>query len=188
MIFPPILIWPHNCGRLHRNLLQWHHCRTSERGYDANLKEHCKIKLFVPHQFKLNLDLKHCQRHNGPEGWVLLCHIASFHTNLDQIAPSESQPSINFKISTKLKHFEKNLNFKILTKIKLHSSQPPTSINSKILIKLQFQNLAWTSTSKSWQNLVLISLNKNLTLWPHFSFQILTKLSSTRFLDQHQQK
>ena len=38
--------------------------------------------------------LKHCQRHNGPEGWV---HI----TNLDQTPISESWLSINFKISTK---------------------------------------------------------------------------------------
>ena len=40
--------------------------------------------------------IKHCQRHNGPEGWV---HFTS--TNLDQISSSESWPSINFKISTK---------------------------------------------------------------------------------------
>ena len=33
---------------------------------------------------------KHCQRHNGPEGWV---HI----TNLEHITISESQLSINFK-------------------------------------------------------------------------------------------
>ena len=44
------------------------------------------------------LILKHCQRHNGPEGWV---HITSSNTNLDQISSSESRPSINFKISTK---------------------------------------------------------------------------------------
>ena len=42
--------------------------------------------------------MKHCQRHNGPEGWV---HIKSSNTNLDQISSSESRPSINFKITTK---------------------------------------------------------------------------------------
>ena len=31
---------------------------------------------------------KHCQRHNGPEGWV---HITSCYTNLDQISISESR-------------------------------------------------------------------------------------------------
>ena len=41
--------------------------------------------------------VKHCQRHNGPEGWV---HI----TNLDQTSISESRLSINFKISTKHQH------------------------------------------------------------------------------------
>ena len=35
---------------------------------------------------------KHCQRHNEPEGWVLL----RSHTNLNQISSSESQPSTNF--------------------------------------------------------------------------------------------
>ena len=43
-------------------------------------------------------DKKHCQRHNGPEGWV---HITSSNKNLDQISSSESRPRINFKISTK---------------------------------------------------------------------------------------
>ena len=52
---------------------------------------------------------KHCQRHNGPEGWVLLTkvtslgHITSSYTNLDQTS-SESRPSTNFKISTKHQH------------------------------------------------------------------------------------
>ena len=49
-------------------------------------------------------DQKHfkpCQRHNGPEGWVLLTKVqASSNTNLGQILSSESQPSTNFKIST----------------------------------------------------------------------------------------
>ena len=55
---------------------------------------------------------KHCQRHNGPEGWVLLTkvtslgHITSSYTNLDQTF-SESRPSTNFKISNKHQHFEK---------------------------------------------------------------------------------
>ena len=41
---------------------------------------------------------KHCQRHNGPEGWV---HITSSYTNLDQISISESRLIIYFEISTK---------------------------------------------------------------------------------------
>ena len=60
-------------------------------------------------------NLKHCQRHNGPEGWVLLTkvtslgHITSSYTNLDQTS-SESRPSTNFKISTKHQHFYKDQN------------------------------------------------------------------------------
>ena len=52
-------------------------------------------------------ELKHCQRHNGPEGWVLLTKVTSlghitnsyanlqkFHLqNLDQEATQKSQPS-----------------------------------------------------------------------------------------------
>ena len=37
-------------------------------------------------------NLKHCQRHNGPEGWV---HVTSSCTNLDQISSSESRPNVN---------------------------------------------------------------------------------------------
>ena len=29
-------------------------------------------------------DIKHCQRHNGPEGWVLLTKVTSSNTNLGQ--------------------------------------------------------------------------------------------------------
>ena len=47
---------------------------------------------------------KHCQRHNGPEGWV---HITrSQFTKLDQITISESRLSINFKISIKHQHLD----------------------------------------------------------------------------------
>ena len=35
--------------------------------------------------------IKHCQRHNGPEGWV---KITSSYTNLDHISSSQSRPSI----------------------------------------------------------------------------------------------
>ena len=40
---------------------------------------------------------KHCQRHNGPEGWVHLAKVTSWGhiTNLDHILSSESRLSIN---------------------------------------------------------------------------------------------
>ena len=58
------------------------------------------------------LKLKHCQRHNGPKGWVLLTkvtplgQITSSYTNLDQISSFESRPSINFKILTIHQHLD----------------------------------------------------------------------------------
>ena len=45
---------------------------------------------------------KHCQRHNGPEGWV---HITSYYTNLDKTI-SEFWLSINFQISTKHQYLD----------------------------------------------------------------------------------
>ena len=45
--------------------------------------------------------IKHCQRHNGPQGWVHLAkvtswgHITSSDTNLDHISSSESRLSIH---------------------------------------------------------------------------------------------
>ena len=63
---------------------------------------------------------KHCQRHNGPGGWVVLTkvtslgHITSSYPNLDQTS-LESWLSTNFKpIQTSA--FRQNLNLKILTK------------------------------------------------------------------------
>ena len=62
-----------------------------------------------------NVKLKHCQRHNRPNGWV---HITSCYTNLDQISSSEYRPNINFRILTKIQlyNLNKTFNFKILTK------------------------------------------------------------------------
>ena len=70
---------------------------------------------------------KHCQKRNGPEGWVL---ISSSKTNLDQISSQESRPSISFKINTK-----------ILTKCRF-----------RITTKIQLHNLYKTSATKYWPN------------------------------------
>ena len=49
-----------------------------------------------------------------------------------------------------------------------------------MLKKLQLQNLAWTSTSKSWSTLCCVqSLNKSLALGPNVSSQICNKLLPT---------
>ena len=104
---------------------------------------------------------KHCQRHNGPEGWVLLTKETSSYTNLDQIP--------------KIKIFRPNFNIKILTKHSLHNLTKPQQQNtdqtsvSKVSLELQLQTLGQTLCSKSKQN---------LALWPNFSFQNCIKLSS----------
>ena len=67
---------------------------------------------------KRNEEMKHRQRHNGPEGWVRLLkltyfrHITCSNTKFDQISSSESQSSTNFKIST-------SANITISTKLKI---------------------------------------------------------------------
>ena len=76
-----------------------------------------------------NLYFKHCQRHNGPEGWV---HITISYTNLDKDSFSESRPSIDFKIPTKHQHPHKTLTSK---------SWPNISIST---IKLRIQNIDQT--------------------------------------------
>ena len=82
---------------------------------------------------------KHCQRHNGIEGWV---HITTSKTNLDQILISESWLSINFKISTK-----HQAGYRILMLDQDSTLYRQPKINSKVPTKLQLQNFAWTSTS-----------------------------------------
>ena len=52
------------------------------------------------------IGMEHCQKHNGPEGWVLLTNVTSSYTNLDQISSSESRTGLNFKISTKHEHLD----------------------------------------------------------------------------------
>ena len=54
-----------------------------------------------PHK-SVNNNKKHCQRHNGPEGWVLFTKVqTSSKANLYQISSLEYQPSANLKIAMK---------------------------------------------------------------------------------------
>ena len=87
------------------------------------------------------INFKHCQRHNGPEGWVLLTKVTYF----SHIKRSNTKywPSTNFKISTLA-------NISISTKLKIQdidqtwpqnldqdsTSLPLQNISSKILTKL----------------------------------------------------
>ena len=89
---------------------------------------------------------KHCQRHNGPEGWV--------HITRPQYTVHKSWTYYNFRI--KIKNWLQNLNQTSASRLTLRLKSWPrfnfvtSNISSKILTKLQLQNLAWTSTSKSW--------------------------------------
>ena len=121
-----------------------------------------------PFPANLGTTKKHSQRHNGPEGWVLvtrvtsLGHITSSQTNLYKISSSYSRPSSNLKKSTKYQH---QLNFKILTKLSfristknnLHNLNQGSAakywlnFSFKISPELQLQNLDQTLCSKSGQ-------------------------------------
>ena len=112
---------------------------------------------------------KHCQRHNGSEGWVHLIkvtswgHITISDTNLDQISSSESRlknqllnqtsaSPINLKFKISTKH-----SFRLTTKIQLHNRYKTSAAkcwtNSifEILPKLQLLNLDQPLCSKSEQ-------------------------------------
>ena len=101
---------------------------------------------------------KHCQRHNGPEGWVHITRSQyTVHRHIEQITISESRLSINFKISTKHR-----LNLKLRSWPNLASEYWPR-FNFVTSTKHQQQNTDQTSasksrrtsTSKSWPTLVL---------------------------------
>ena len=76
------------------------------------IKNGNNLQIFRQNMFDDLERKKHCQRHNGPEGWVHLTkatplyYISSSKTNLGQISSSESRPSINFKISIKHQHLD----------------------------------------------------------------------------------
>ena len=97
---------------------------------------------------------KHCQRHNGPEGWVHITRSQyTVHRHIEHITISESRLSINFKISTKHR-----LNLKLRSWPNLASEYWPR-FNFVTSTKHQQQNTDQTSasksrrtsTSKSWQ-------------------------------------
>ena len=142
---------------------------------------------------------KHCQRHNGPKGWVL---ITSSNTN--QISSSESRPSIIFKISTKHQPLHKTWASKSWPNLASESWPrlnfiTTWSISSKTMTKPRFildSTFYKTSAEKNWPNssfksclnfnfkiltkLFAQSLNKHLDFWPNLGFQICNKLLPTR--------
>ena len=125
---------------------------------------------------------KHCKRHNGPKGWVLftkvtsLGHDKSSNKTLDQISCSESTSK-----SQATSAFRLNLTSKSWPTL-ASESRPRLDFMMITSTKHRQQNTDQTSASKSRLNFKILtksyaqSLNKDLTLWPNFSFQICTKL------------
>ena len=135
-------------------------------GYRKTVCIACIATLHFFRQGNWGYICKHCQRHNGPEGWV---HITSSNTNLDQMSSSECRPSIKFKISPKHQPLYKTKASKSWPNL---ASESRPRFNFITSTKHQRQNINQTPPSKSWPNLVL-------KVWPNFSFQICTKLLST---------
>ena len=129
--------------------------------------------------------IKHCQRDNGPEGWVLLTKVSCS----GDITRSNTNFLSNLIWGISTKHqtsaSQLNLNFKILSKPSF-----------KISTKIQLHNLYKSSATKYWQNSSFKSclnfnfkiltypyaqsLNKSLAFWPNLSFEIYNKLLPTR--------
>ena len=86
--------------------------------------------------------------------------LSGSHANLDQISSSESSKS--------------QLNTSILTKFKLKNHDQTSASKSRLSFKFKILTKPCTQ-----------SLNKNLAVWPNFSFQSCTKHVSQH---QHQQQ
>ena len=112
------------------------------------------VQVSKTHTFKRDIP-KHCQRHNGPEGWVL---ITSSNTNLDQISSSESRPSIIFKISTKHQPLHKTWASKSWPNL-ASESRPRFNLDSTFYK---------TSAEKNWPS-------SSFKSCLNFKFKILTK-------------
>ena len=160
-------------------ILKWHIYQIQIRSL------HCLVCLSVPNLTDVTLVCKHCQRHNGPEGWVHLAkvilqvqtqilieyHLQNFDSastrNLNQT--SASPLNLKFKMLTQP-------SFRISTKIRLHNLYKTsaakcwTSSSFKILLNFNFKILT---------NPCAQSLKKSLVLGPNVSSQICNKLLPT---------
>ena len=122
---------------------------------------------------------EHCQRHNGPKGWVLLTkvtslgYITSSYTNLfDQASTSKSQPSIS--TSTRP-------SFRILTKITLHNPNQASAAK-------HWPNFSFRSNQIS-PEFKLQKFDQTLCSKPGQKFSFTTKLQLLHQHDsQHQEK
>ena len=115
---------------------------------------------------------KHCQRTDGPRGWVLSSKylrqvITQVDQNLNYTWASKSQPNICLKVLTKLQlqNILPVFNLKVFNENILQNhdqilvSKPWQYIALKALTKIKVQILYQTSASKSWPNCRQHSIN-----------------------------
>ena len=107
---------------------------------------------------KNHLCKKHCQRHNGPEGWVHLAKVICWGPITSHITSSR------FNFITSTKHQRQN------------AEQTPAS---KSCLNFNFKILT---------NPCAQSLNKSLALWPNVSFKSATNCCQHDAHHQHQQQ
>ena len=104
---------------------------------------------------------KHCQRHNGPEGWVHLAkvtswsHIRSSNINLDHISSLESRLSINPKSQP---------NIGISTKLKIQNLDQRTTIHCTALSRDELENTLREAIQGAYFPIHLSSRQCNITI------------------------
>ena len=101
---------------------------------------------------------KHCQRHNGPEGWV---HITNSDKNIDQISISETKLNLNLKSSPNLASESwtgfnfvswQNLVLKVGTKVKFYDQTSASkSAGKTVAITIPIINISNSNNlNKFW--------------------------------------
>ena len=119
-----------------------------------------------------------------PKSLLSTGHITSSCTNLDQTS-SESRPNGSISTKLKLKNLDQTkpeswprMNFIATTKHQQQNNDQTSASKSCLNINLK---ILTKSCPRSLTKSCAQSLNKNLTLRPNFTFQMCTKLLSTRF-------
>ena len=118
-------------------------------------------------------DKKHCQRHNGPEGWVHLAKvILQVQSQILIEIHLQNLDSASTRNLNQTSAYPLNLKFKILT-------QPSFRISTKI----QHQNLYKTSEAKCWTSSsfkILLNFNFKILTNPCAQRELLTSIPNDR--------
>ena len=139
---------------LHRSGTPWVQGNEKTSKNKPNKKMCCGVNLS-------DKQVKHCQRHNGPEGWVLVTKVNSLGhiTSSQTILPTKQQLQNLNPISA----FWLNLTFKILTKPSF-----------RIFTKNNLHNLSQGSAAKYWLNLSFKIVPEPQS-WPNIVLKVWTK-------------